>query len=130
MENVHSWFAVIPAEILLSKKLSSTKKLLIALISNLSNQKGFCFASNEYLSECLDISKTSVSTLLTELEKSGIIERTIKRDKNKQIISRTIRLKFATPILKNQKTGILKNQKEKNRFFNKGEEEKVKKIRL
>jgi hypothetical protein len=128
--NNHSWFAVIPAEILLSKKLSSTKKLLVALISNLSSQKGYCFASNDYLSECLDISKTSVSTLLTELEKAGILERIIKRDKKKQIISRTIRLKFATPILKNQKTGILKNQKDNKNIFNKGKEEKVNKIKI
>lgn len=124
----HNWFAVIPAEILLSKKLSSTKKLLIALISNLSNQKGFCFASNQYLSECLSISKTTISTLLTELENEKYLKRKIERNKKKEIISRALILNFAPPILKNQKTPILKNQKENNKVFNKGET--IRKVRI
>ena len=124
----HNWFAVIPAEILLSKKLSSTKKLLIALISNLSNQKGFCFASNQYLSECLSISKTTISTLLTELENEKYLKRKIERNKKKEIISRALILNFAPPILKNQKTPTLKNQKENNKVFNKGET--IRKVRI
>ena len=57
----HSFYVTITAKILLDKSLTDRQKLLLALISNLSNERGFCFASNDYLAKCLNCSVTFIS---------------------------------------------------------------------
>ena len=78
MTNNHNWYATIQSRILCATDISANQKLLIALISNLSNAKGHCFASNEYLGKRLNIKKDSVRKLLTDLEDKGYINRVIK----------------------------------------------------
>ena len=86
----HSWFAVIPAEILLHKEISDKGKLLYALVSNLSNEKGYCFALNKYLAEKLNCSKDTITRHLTELEHLGYINRVFILDENGQVKNRTL----------------------------------------
>ena len=74
----HNWYAVITAKVLMAKDISSTQKLLVALISNLSNDRGYCFASNKYLAECLDINPVTISKNITDLEEKGYISRIVK----------------------------------------------------
>jgi uncharacterized membrane protein len=89
MEN-HNWAAVIPCKYLLAKDITSTQKLLIGLISSLSNLKGYCYASNEYFSECLNVSKITISQSLTDLEKKGYIGRVIYRNEKQQVEKRVL----------------------------------------
>jgi DNA-binding transcriptional regulator YhcF (GntR family) len=90
----HNWYAVITAKVLMAKDLSSTQKLLMALISNLSNEKGYCYASNKYLGECLDISQITVSKNVAELEEKGYISRILNIDPvSKEIKMRVIVIK-------------------------------------
>jgi len=90
----HNWYAVITAKVLMAKDLSSTQKLLMALISNLSNEKGYCYASNKYLGECLDISQITVSKNVAELEEKGYIYRILNIDPvSKEIKMRVIIIK-------------------------------------
>lgn len=123
-EPQHNWYAVIPAEILLDNKLSSTQKLLIALISNLSNAKGYCYASNKYLGKCLNLTAKTISENLSELEGSGIISRDLVRNPvTKQIEKRQIKIKSLSlfshiPIRKNPYTPIPKKPKSNNKEFN------------
>jgi len=63
-----SWYAVLTADVLYDKKLTSRQKILVAIIGNLSNEKGFCFASNKYLSELLGCSVSSLQRDLSALE--------------------------------------------------------------
>ena len=74
----HNWYAVVTAKVLMAKDISSTQKLLVALISNLSNDRGYCFASNKYLAECLDINPVTISKNITDLEEKGYISRIVK----------------------------------------------------
>jgi hypothetical protein len=76
----HNWYAVITAKVLMAKDLSSTQKLLMALISNLSNEKGYCYASNKYLGECLDISQITASKNISDLEEKGYLSRVLNID--------------------------------------------------
>lgn len=73
--NQSSLYYVIPAEIMHSKELSMEEKLLYGLISGLSNKHGYCFASNEWFQEELNISESSLKKYLHNLEKSGYITR-------------------------------------------------------
>lgn len=79
MEN-HNYFVVITAQILLDTNLSDKQKLLIGLITNLSNLKGYCFASNKYLSECLKCSENTIRQNISFLEENNYIGRVIKLD--------------------------------------------------
>jgi hypothetical protein len=86
------WYAVIPNEILSSKELSSSGKLLVGVLISLSNKKGYCFASNQYISETLGVSIIYVRVLIKELEDKNIIVREVASKKEGESGSRTIRL--------------------------------------
>jgi hypothetical protein len=86
------WYAVIPSEILSSKELSSSGKLLVGVLISLSNKKGYCFASNQYISETLGVSNVYVRALIKELEDKNIIVREISSKQEGELGSRTIRL--------------------------------------
>ena len=131
-ENVqHNWYAVIPAEILLDKTLSSTQKLLIALISNLSNHKGYCYASNQYLGTCLNLTAKTISDNITILETKGIIVRDLIRNKKtQQIEKRQIKIKTLPlfnriPLRKNPDTPPPKNPESNNKLYNNKENREV-----
>lgn len=91
MEN-HNWAAVIPCRYLLAKNITSTQKLIIGLISSLSNLKGYCYAGNEYFATCLSISKIRVSQSITDLEAKGFITRIIKRNQRNEVEQRILKL--------------------------------------
>ena len=119
----HNWYAVIPAEILLDKTLSSTQKLLIALISNLSNNKGYCYASNLYLGGCLNLTAKTISDNISILEVKGVIVRELIRNKKTQQIERrqikikTLPLFNRIPIRKNPDTPPPKNPESNNKEY-------------
>ena len=124
-----NWAAVIPAKFLISKDITSTQKLLLGLISSLSNLKGYCFASNEYLADLLDVSKTTVSQAISDLETKGYLGRIIYRNDKKEIEQRILTIimdrKNDIPISENHNTLPLKNdipisenRKENNKINN------------
>lgn len=70
----HSFTGVwIPKEIYLSKDLNWTQKILFVEIQSLDNGEG-CYASNEYLSEFLGVSKQTISDSISKLKKLGFIK--------------------------------------------------------
>jgi hypothetical protein len=109
-----SWAAVIPNKYLYAKDINSVQKILIGLISGLSNIKGYCFASNEYFADILDLSKVRVSQLITDLEKKGYLGRVIYRNDKQQVEKRILilimdkdiplPLKFTIPPIENDDT--------------------------
>ena len=100
----HNWYAVLPAKVLLSKELTDKQKLLIALISNLSNERGYCFASNRYLGECLDCSESTIKEHLKKLEDLGILGRVIKLKENGEVDFRSLIITIEIPQPENTTT--------------------------
>jgi len=100
----HNWYAVITAKILMDKTISSTQKLIIALISNLTNERGYCFASNNYLGDCLNISECTVSRNISDLVERKYLGRVIKLNEKNEVEYRSLmiienqEIKFETPI--------------------------------
>ena len=93
----HNWYAVLPAQVLLSKELTDKQKLLIALISNLSNERGYCFASNKYLGDCLDCSESTIKDHLKKLEDMNILGRIIKLKENGDFEYRSLVINIEIP---------------------------------
>lgn len=105
----HNWFAVLPAQVLLSKVLTDKQKLLIALISNLSNERGYCFASNRYLGECLDCGESTIKDHLKKLEDMKILGRIIKLKENGDFDFRSLVINIDIPKSENKPTSARKS---------------------
>lgn len=71
MEVSRNYYAIIPASVRYDSTLPSTAKLLYAEITALSNDKGYCWASNAYFAELYHITTRSVGSLLSKLKKNG-----------------------------------------------------------
>ena len=84
------YYAVIPATVLYNKKLKANEKLLYAIIISLTCKEGYCFASNKYLAEKLDVNPKTVSSWISDLRDKGFIKLEIIRNENNQIIQRKI----------------------------------------
>lgn len=64
---------VIPGTVLHSTKLTANAKLLYGVISSLSNQEGYCFASNEYFAEMMCVHYDTITSWVSELKKENHI---------------------------------------------------------
>ncbi len=89
-----NYYAIIPADVRYSKKLTPNSKLLYAEITALCNMNGKCTASTKYFCNLYEVSRGSIQNWLKMLEENGYIERTvIFKQGSKEILSRYIKLK-------------------------------------
>lgn len=77
-----NYFCVITADILYRKDLSPRQKILIAMISNLSNVKGYCWASNSHFAEALDCDERTIRREIGILEEKIGLGRVMNLDKD------------------------------------------------
>jgi DNA-binding MarR family transcriptional regulator len=80
----------IPMSILMDKKLSSTDKLVYAMICGLSKKNGDCWASNAYIASQLDLKKDTVSRVISKLVEIGYVKRKEFRNENKEVVKRLL----------------------------------------
>ena len=73
MEKTFSTFSVIPTEVMINKEISSTAKIVYGLISSLTNEKGYCWASNKYLGELVGKEERQISNIVSKLCKIGLL---------------------------------------------------------
>lgn len=66
-------YVEVPVVVLLDEDLSTTTKLLMGLITTLSMQEGFCFASNRYLSNLMKVSRRTITSCIASLRKKKYI---------------------------------------------------------
>lgn len=126
-ENKKSYYAVIPATVRYDKRLKPLARLLYGELTALSNEKGYCWASNKYFAELYEVTSETVSRWISQLAEYGYIRLSISRA-GKMIVERKIYLsqglideKINTPCQKDQEvidekinTPIDKKVKENN----------------
>ena len=66
-------YVEVPVIVLLDEDLSTTTKLLMGLITTLSMQEGFCYASNKYLSNLMKVSRRTITSCIASLRKKNYI---------------------------------------------------------
>lgn len=101
-----SYYAIIPANVRYDKNLTPNAKLLYGEITALSNEQGYCWASNSYFAELYGVSKTSISKWINQLIANGYLKSIIiYRDGTKEILNRHLTIiiggieeKFNAPI--------------------------------
>lgn len=66
-------YIVIDDSIVKSNSISSTDKLVYGVIKALTNNLGYCYASNDYISKKINLSKRTISKSISNLRKANYI---------------------------------------------------------
>lgn len=87
MDNNQNFYYIIPAQLAEGNK--PKKALLYGLIVSLANKQGYCWATNDYLGQKLDIKgESTISHYVSELVKEGWLHREVNAGKgNKRKLS-------------------------------------------
>ena len=102
------YYAIIPASVRYDKRLPANAKLLYGELTALSNDKGYCWAGNDYFAGLYEVSKTSVSKWVSALRDAGYIQIQLEyAEGTKQILHRYIRI-VNDPIEEKLNTSIRK----------------------
>lgn len=121
-----SYYAIIPANVRYDTELTPNAKLLYGEITALCNEKGYCWATNEYFSKLYGVSKTSISKWINSLiKKKYISSEFIYKEGTKEIEYRYLRIvqnpieeKLNTPVEEKLNTPIEEKLKDNNTSFN------------
>lgn len=104
-----SYYAIIPADVRYDKNLTANAKLLYAEITALTNEKGYCWASNSYFAELYGVSKRSISAWIKNLEEQGYIyTKNIYEEGSKNIKYRYIYLNNSPNTYREKLPGVVK----------------------
>lgn len=118
MEHKKSYYAIIPANVRYDKRLKANAKLLYGEITALSNEKGYCWAGNEYFANLYEVSKETISRWIKDLIDCGYLDREIiYKENTQQIINRYLRIN-QYPIDELINTPIDEKVKDNNTSFN------------
>lgn len=91
MEDSKEYYAIIPASVRYDKDLPANAKLLYGEITALSNEKGCCWATNQYFAELYGVSKRSITTWINLLTRKGYISvKNVFKDGTKEVEKRCL----------------------------------------
>ncbi|MCZ4350765.1 MULTISPECIES: helix-turn-helix domain-containing protein [Enterococcus] len=118
MTEHRSYYAIIPANVRYDKRLKPNTKLLYGEITALCNERGFCWAGNEYFADLYGVNKETISRWVSDLIKFGYLNREIiYKEGTNQIINRYLRIN-QYPIDEKRNTPIDEKVKDNNTSFN------------
>ena len=118
MEEKPNYYANIPANVRYDSDLTANAKLLYGEITALCNDKGYCWATNEYFANLYRVSKTSISKWISSLIKKGyIFSETLYKEGTKEILNRYLSI-VKYPIEEKLNTPIEEKLKENNTYIN------------
>ena len=114
MENnndIPNYYAIIPANIRYDDKVCANAKLLYGEITALCNDKGFCWAGNEYFASLYKTTKETISRWIRQLKDNNYIDVQIfYKDESKEIDKRIIAILNQYPIDEKINTTYQKSQ--------------------
>lgn len=130
-EQQKAYYAIIPANVRYDKDLVPNAKLLYGEITALCNEKGYCWASNQYFAELYGVSVLSVKRWVNSLVTKGYVYRTLtykpnSKEVDKRILSIDSGIKIDTtsvqkcydPSIKNDTSSSIKNDTDNNTSIN------------
>ncbi len=81
-------WCLVPPEVIAREDLSNSEKLLLGRINGLRCKGDYCYATNKWLGKQIGLNEGTISNIISNLVKKRLIDRKIKRDKNKKVIER------------------------------------------
>lgn len=72
-QNKPNYYAIIPANVRYDKELSANAKLLYGEITSLCNDKGYCWATNQYFANLYEVSDRTIQNLIKQLADKNFI---------------------------------------------------------
>lgn len=75
-----AYYSIIPATVRYDSNLTANAKLLYSEITALSNQSGYCWASNRYFADLYGVSKDSIKRYIKQLKDLGYVRVEIIKD--------------------------------------------------
>lgn len=130
-EQQKAYYAIIPANVRYDKDLVPNAKLLYGEITALCNEKGYCWASNQYFAELYGVSVLSIKRWVNLLVTKGYVYRTLtykpnSKEVDKRILSIDGGIKIDTtsvqncydPSIKNSTSSGIKNDTDNNTSIN------------
>lgn len=73
MDSKKSYYAIVPANVRYDKCITNGAKLLYGEITALSNQHGYCWASNSYFAKLYNVSNKTISRWISQLKNNNYI---------------------------------------------------------
>jgi len=80
-----SFYAIVPANVRYCKELTPNAKLLYGEITALCNEKGYCWASNEYFSDLYEVSTRTITRWINQLNSLGFVQSTVYKNHERHI---------------------------------------------
>ena len=77
-EQQKAYYAIIPANVRYDKDLVPNAKLLYGEITALCNEKGYCWATNQYFAELYNVSDRTIKNWISQLVDKGYIQLSVK----------------------------------------------------
>lgn len=88
-----NYYAIIPANVRYDKDLIPNAKLLYGEITALCNEKGYCWATNEYFASLYNVSHKTITSWINSLvEKTFITTEIVYKEGSKEILHRYLRI--------------------------------------
>ena len=86
-----SYYAIIPAEVRYDEELPPNAKLLYGEITSLCNEKGYCWATNQYFADLYRCSVSAVKKWISALVKKGYISlELVYKEGTRQVLQRKL----------------------------------------
>lgn len=90
MEKKVIGWCIIPPNIIAREDITASEKILYGRIVGLADNKGYCYASNQWLGEQTGLNKRTISNLVTDLQKKKLIKVVVDRTNNNEVLERKI----------------------------------------
>ena len=121
-----SYYAIIPANVRYDADLTPNAKLLYGEITALCNEKGYCWAKNEYFAGLYNTSEKTITRWIKNLTDKGYIETEVKTFRYDDGTVKKIRYVFIDKNVQSQQEIIeyhhtdknVPNQTDKNEAYN------------
>ena len=94
-----AFYAIIPADVRYDKSLKPNAKLLYGEITALCNERGYCWAGNEYFAKLYGVSIKTISAWVSQLvDKKYLHRKLVYKPGTKEIEARILRLPIPYPL--------------------------------
>lgn len=94
-----AFYAIIPADVRYDSSLKPNAKLLYGEITALCNEKGYCWAGNEYFAKLYGVNLKTISSWISQLVSKKYLDRKmVYKPGTKEIDSRILRLPMPYPL--------------------------------